>query len=183
VHLLRHCEAAQAATTPDSLAHNLRHAKNHVAVTSEHQAKLRKALSQRVPAVGRELDQLDQAISSGIRKSGADTDRGLAHDLSSAEIAAGHVDRHLSEAQAGGGPDSVKFDLEHAMTHILELQHYHGELRDSLEQRLPGVGEELGRLRAVMGLGGTSIPMSPGYPARGKPADYGIETRDVPEPA
>ena len=186
-HLDRHTAAAQAATTPDSLAHNLKHARNHVAVISEHQVKLRSAITQRVPAVGTATEQLDQAISSdGTRKSPADVDRGLSHDLSSALVASGHVDRHLAEAQATRDPASVAYNLLHAANHILELEHYHSELKAGLPGRLPGVARELGRLTAVIGLDGSQgVPMAPGWPARSAAAaDYEVtRTRGCPEPS
>ncbi len=181
-HLDRHVAAAQAATTADSLAHNLRHARNHVAVTSEHQGKLLAALSRRVPAVSEAAGQLNQAISGGLRKSGADLDRGLSHDLSSATVAAGHVDRHLAEAQAAPDPASVKFNLEHAATHAREIAHYHGELRSGLAQRLPAVIPELDKLCQAAGLG--SYPAIPPAPATDRSADYDVtRSRPGPEPA
>lgn len=179
-HLDRHIAAAQAASTPDSLAHNLRHARNHVAVTSEHQVKLRNAAVQQVPAVGAALEDLDKAIASdGTRKSGADLDRGIAHDLSSALVAAGHVDRHIAEAQGTGDPESVAYNLAHAMNHAKELQHYHSELQASLTEKLPAVGQELGKLDAVIGLNDSpGVPMAPGWPARAAEADYDVVFRD-----
>jgi hypothetical protein len=192
-HLERHAASAQAAGTPASRAFNLHHAKNHVVVVSEHQVKLRDAVVRRVPAAGRELDTLTQAITGGTRQAGADLDRSLAHDLSSAMVAAGHVDRHLTEAQAAAGdPASVAFNIRHAVHHIGELEHYHHELREGLRERVPAVGPELDILYQLTGLNGTTaIPAPRGpqgaTPARsrdGAAADYDVTGPDRgPQPA
>jgi hypothetical protein len=172
-HLRRHAAAAQAASTPDGLVHNLRHAKNHTTVIAEHQEKIRQALTERVPAVGREMELLSQvsgtdAAGTGTRysgqsaKTGADLDRGLAHDLTSAMVATGHVYRHLTEAQTAPDPASAAFNLQHAVNHAAEIAHYHQGLQDGLVQRLPAVGPELNLLRGLAGVSGpTTIPVIP----------------------
>lgn len=174
-HLHRHAAAAQAASTPDSLVHNLRHAKNHTTVISEHQEKIRQILTRRVPAVGREMELLSQVSGSGAGtgaragtgpgqapKTGADLDRGLAHDLTSAMVATGHVYRHLTEAQLAPDPASAAFNLQHAVNHAGEITHYHQGLQDGLVQRLPAVGPELNLLRGLAGVSGpATIPVIP----------------------
>ncbi len=192
-HLHRHAAAAQAATTPDGLVHNLQHAKNHATVIAEHQEKLRQALTERVPAVGREMEQLNQVSGTAARytgqnpKTGADLDRGLAHDLTSAMVATGHVYRHLTEAQTASDPVSGAFNLAHAMNHTGEIAHYHRGLQEGLVDRLPAVGPELNLLRGLAGMNGpTTIPVIPlDDRAIRSDGDYDVVFRrpGAPEPA
>ncbi len=81
-------------------------------------------------------------------------DMSIAHDLASAQAAAGHVDRHLSEAQAAHAaedPVSVIFNSAHAAHHVTEVAHNLSELHADLARRLPAVAAELARLGQASG--------------------------------
>ncbi len=51
-HSVRHAEEAQNATTPDTVAFNLRHLRSHQGVVSEHLGKLRDVLARLAPRSG-----------------------------------------------------------------------------------------------------------------------------------
>jgi len=176
--------AAKSVGDPALLAHHLHHAYDHAGEVSDHLVKLRVAVTRRLPAVARELDGLDAAIPGSRAVEhvprGA-LDMSIAHDLSSAQGAAGHVARHLGEArvaQGAGNAVSVTFNIEHAVHHIAEVAHALSELHDDLCRRIPAVDAETQKLHAAA----TGIVTPPG-PARSAPADYGITARSAPEPA
>jgi len=107
-----------------------------------------------------------------------------AHDLASAIVAAGHISRHLAEAQAAqaaGNKASVTFNIEHATHHITELAHNLSELGNDLTRLVPAVGAETGRLvQAATG----EDPAPAGRARPGRVTDYdGPGSRRVPEPA
>jgi hypothetical protein len=185
-HLDVHTAAAVLAAKDQVLqSHHIHHAVNHARMVSSHLVKLRDAVIRRLPAVARQLDDLDQATPGHRSAMGpvprAALDMSIAHDLSSAQIATAHVDRHLSAAQTArtaGDQGSVKFNLQHAAHHVAEVAHGVSELCDDLPRRLPAVGRETGMLQAAVNL--------PPLPAadRGKAADYDVtESRGGPEPA
>jgi hypothetical protein len=64
-HVRRHLDEAMAARTAASVKFNAAHARGHVAEVIEHLDKLTDGLKRCVPAVGRELYRLDQAIWAG----------------------------------------------------------------------------------------------------------------------
>lgn len=70
-HVRRHLAAAQAATSPDSLAFNLRHAANHAESVAEHAGRLMDVLAAYDPRVGDELAALDEAMGDGAAGEGA----------------------------------------------------------------------------------------------------------------
>ena len=132
-------------------AHHLRHAVGHAGGVISHLAKLNVAVRRRLPGVARELDDLDDAIPGSRGAMGevpdAALDMSCAHDLSEAQAAAAHVDRHLAEAQAAtGSPVSVLFNIQHGQRHIDEIAHNLSELDADLTRRLPAVARELALL-------------------------------------
>lgn len=186
-HLDVHAAAAQAAGDPALLSHHLRHAAAHVRSVSSHLVKLRAAVARRLPPVARELDSLDRAVPGGRGALGdvprAALDMSIAHDLASAQAAAAHTARHLSEAQlahAAGNKVSVTFNIEHAVHHISEVAHYLSELDADLTRRLPAVGRETGRLhQAATPDGKAPVPER----SRGRDADYDAARDRGPWPA
>lgn len=157
-HLVVHtAAAAKAVDDPVLLRHHVFHATGHLKGVSEHLSKLREAVSRRLPAVGKQLSDLDQADPG--RRSAAEhvPDAALlmsiAHDLDNAQQAAGHVGRHLDVIQPGD-PAVAAWNLDHCRSHSKELRYHLGELRADLIRRIPAVGRELERLRAVAGRSG-----------------------------
>lgn len=186
-HLDVHLAAAAGNQgDPGLLAHHLHHAAAHAGEVSSHLVKLRDAVTRRVPAVGAELDDLDEAIP-GSRATPEDhvprgaLDMSIAHDLASGQAAAAHVSRHLAEAQTAqraGNKASVAFNIEHATHHVAEIAHALSELDADLARRIPAVAGETQKLHAaVAGI------VTPAPPCRSAPADYGVEARRRPEPA
>jgi hypothetical protein len=183
-HLAVHAEAAQAATEPPLTAHHLKHALGHARVVSEHLEKFRGAISRRVPAVGVQLTNLDQATPAG-RAAGPDVpagalDMSIAHDLASSQAAAAHVNRHLTEARAAhaaGNKVSTAFNISHAVHHVGEITSHLAELSRDLPRRLPAVAAETAAL---------DVAWDPPDPARSwphVPAGYDFRSRPGPEPA
>lgn len=176
VHAAAAASAARAGQDPALLAHHLRHATGHVRAVSAHLVKLRAAVARRLPAVARQLDDLDRAIPGN--RSAEDVpraalDMSIAHDLDSAQTAAGHVDRHLAEAQASQAADdpvSAAFNIEHAEHHVAEITGSLGELDHDLSRRIPAVARELDRLRQAIRDGGPE-PVNAGRAFAGLP-DY-----------
>ncbi len=188
-HLDVHAAAAAAARDPVLLAHHLHHALGHARSVSSHLVKLRVAVIRRVPAIGQQLDDLDQAIPGSRAVTEhvplAALDMSIAHDLATAQGAAAHVDRHLSEAQmaqSAGNKVSVAFNIEHAVHHIAEVAHSLDELDNDLSRKLPSVATELGSLHAAADPVSGSPPPAPARAAM--ETDYDVVFRDYgPQPA
>ena len=187
-HLQVHNAAAATAKDPALLTHHLHHAAGHAGEVSSHLVKLRAALVRRLPAVARQLDDLDAAIpgnraaAEGVPP--AALDMSIAHDLASGQDAAGHVSRHLAEAQtahAAGNQVSVTFNIEHSLHHITEIAHNLSELGKDLTRRIPAVAAETGKLQAAVA---AAPGTAPGRSRDGAAADYDITPPDRgPQPA
>lgn len=183
-HLDVHASAAAKSAGDKILqAHHVHHASAHAGVVCEHLAKLRVAVSRRCPGVAAELDGLD-AATPGLRDAGevvpgAALEMSIAHDLASAQTAAGHVERHLDEAAASAGDKaSVAFNLEHAAHHIAEIAHSLEELDADLCRRLPAVAGEKARLALAV----RPPVVASGPDPRSAGGDYEVR-RGGPQPA
>lgn len=79
----------------------------------------------------------------------ADLPRTIAHHLDQAATNHGHATRHLQEAAKAKSKAAVAFNLDHAAHHAKETGHKIEEATKAVAKRVPAVGVELAKLKAV----------------------------------
>jgi hypothetical protein len=185
-HVQRHLETALTAASPDF---DFDHADTHADSMISHLDSLIEKLKRLHPAVCDEICLLADAMRQGsvADASPAALPRTCAHLLITSRVAAAHVRRHLSEAMAATTPESVKFNTQHALGHVLQVHEHLNKLAAALKRYSPAVGREIDRLEQATWT--PSVNPEPVHPPAGRsaPADYDVtevlRTRGQPEPA
>lgn len=95
----------------------------------------------------------DSTAQYGMAAPDRDLDRTISHLLNTAEVNCGHLDVHLSAAQANqGDPALLAHHLRHSLEHVRSVSSHLVKLRDAVSRRLPDVARELDDLdRAIPG--------------------------------
>jgi hypothetical protein len=187
-HVQRHLETALTAASPDF---DFDHADTHTDSMVSHLDTLIDNLKRLCPPVGAELGLLAKAMrASGPGDASPEAlPRTCAHLLMTSRVAAAHVRRHLSEAMAATTPESVKFNTQHALGHVIQVHEHLAKLADALKLYSPAVGKEIDLLeQETWEPPGNPEPAHPPASAgRSAPADYDVtevlRTRGEPEPA
>jgi hypothetical protein len=94
----------------------------------------------------------------------ADLPRTIAHHLDQAAANHGHATRHVQEAAKAKSKAAIAFNLDHATHHAKEVGHKIEEATKAVVKKVPAVGAELAKLKAV-----TPVAKPSTKPARKSP--------------